>query len=127
MATTRLSDVIVPEVYNSYEAINSPEKSDFVTSGVVVTNSGLNAKANEGGETLNMPFWKDLDSSIEANLSSSDPAVKATAQKVLAGKMVDCVCVFSDLAFSAILHNHCLFGHFSGTKTRTLGATRTLL
>ena len=33
------------------------------------------------------------------------------------------VSVFCDLAFCAILHNHCLFRHFSGTETRILGAT----
>jgi len=88
MATTRLSDVIIPEVYETYEAVNSPEKTAFVTSGVVVSNSGLDAIANGGGETLNIPFWKDLDSSVEANLSSSNPDEVAIAQKVLAGKMV---------------------------------------
>lgn len=88
MATTRITDVIVPEVYESYTAVNSPEKTAFFEGGVIARNSMLDAKANEGGETVNIPFWKDLDSSVEENLSSSDPAVVATAQKVLTAKQV---------------------------------------
>ena len=47
----------------------------------------LNAKANEGGETLNVPFWKDLDSTVAPNLSD-DTGNSATAQKVTAGKQI---------------------------------------
>lgn len=88
MATTRISDVIVPEVYESYTAVDSPEKTAFFTSGVIVRNSMLDMKASDGGETVNIPFWKDLDSSIEENLSSSDPAVVATAQKITTAKQI---------------------------------------
>jgi len=88
MATTRISDVIVPEVYLSYTAVDSPEKTAFVQSGVVVRNSLLDQAAANGGETVNLPFWKDLDSTVEENLSSSDPAVVATAQKIASAKQI---------------------------------------
>lgn len=88
MATTRITDVIIPEVYNTYEAVNSPEKSAFFMSGVLVKNGGLDSLATDGGETFNIPFWKDLDSSVEANLSSSDPAVYATALKITTSKQI---------------------------------------
>lgn len=88
MATTRLSDVIIPEVYLSYTAVNSPEKTAFFTSGVVVPSRILAENAQNGGETFNIPFWKDLDSSVEENLSSSDPAVVATAEKLATAKMI---------------------------------------
>ncbi len=88
MSTTRLTDVIIPEVYLTYEAENDPILSAFVQSGVVVKSPLLDGLATNGGETFNIPFWKDLDSTVEANLSSSDPAVVATAQKILAGKQI---------------------------------------
>ena len=88
MATTRISDVIIPEVYLSYDAVNSPEKTAFFESGVIARNSLLDGLATDGGETFSIPFWKDLDSSVEANLSSSDPAVIATAQKILTAKQI---------------------------------------
>lgn len=87
MALTQLSDVIVPEVYETYTAVNSPEKTAFYESGVITSNAGLNAKANEGGETLNVPFWKDLDSSVAPNLSD-DTTDTATPQKVTTGKQI---------------------------------------
>lgn len=88
MSTTRISDVIIPEVYMSYEAVNSPVKTVFVESGIVTRTPMLDQKADEGGETINIPFWKDLDSSVEENLGSSDPAVVATAQKIQTAKQI---------------------------------------
>lgn len=87
MALTQLSDVIIPAVYESYTAVNSPEKSAFFESGVVVQNAMLNQKANSGGRTVNVPFWKDLDSSVAPNLSD-DTTNAATPQKVIAGEQI---------------------------------------
>lgn len=86
--TTRLTDVIIPQVYETYGAANSPEKTAFFESGIIVRNAMLDGAANNGGETINIPFWKDLDSSVEENLSSSDPAVVAVAQKIATAKQV---------------------------------------
>ena len=88
MATVQLTDVIVPEVYSSYTSVNSPEKTAFVESGIVLSNALLNAKANTGGTTENIPFWNDLDASVAPNLSSDDPTSSATPNKITAGKMV---------------------------------------
>jgi len=88
MATTRLSDVILPEVYLSYSAIDSPEKTAFYDSGVIVANEMLNGKANEGGDTVNLPFWNDLDSTVAPNLSSDDPASSAVPNKLTTGKQI---------------------------------------
>lgn len=88
MATVRLSDVVIPEVYNTYTSVDSPEKTEFFQSGIVIRNAMLDAKANEGGETINLPFWNDLDASIEPNISSDDPAQNAVPNKVVAGKQV---------------------------------------
>lgn len=87
MALTQLTDVIVPQVYESYTAVNSPEKSAFFESGVVVRNAMLDQKANSGGDTVNVPFWKDLDSTVAPNLSN-DSTNSATPQKVTAGNQI---------------------------------------
>ena len=88
MATVQLSDVIVPEVYATYTAVDNPEKTAFFESGVAVRNPMLDTKANEGGDRLNVPFWNDLDPDQEPNLSSDNPAASATPQKVTAGKQI---------------------------------------
>ncbi len=85
MATTRLSDAVIPEVYADYQAENTPEKTAFFESGVVVRNPMLDAKANTGGQEIQVPFWRDLDASIEPNASNDDPADMAAPNKMGSG------------------------------------------
>lgn len=88
MALVQLSDVIIPEVYETYTAVNNPERTAFFESGVAVRNGMLDAKANEGGDQLNVPFWNDLDPTTEPNLSSDDPGSSATPQKISSGNQI---------------------------------------
>ncbi len=88
MATTRLSDVVIPEVYETYQSVNSPEKTTFVQSGIAVTNGLLSKELASGGETATIPYWKDLDADDEANLSTDDPDEKASLNKISTGKML---------------------------------------
>ena len=88
MATVQLTDVVIPEVYADYQAENSPEKSAFAQSGIAVTNDLLKQKANSGGKILDIPFWKDLDATIEPNYSTDDPTQKATPQKIDADEQI---------------------------------------
>ena len=88
MATTQLADVFVPEVYSDYQAENSPEKSLFFTSGVVSRTPALDAKANQGGKILDVPFWKDLDADDEPNASTDDPTDIADPSKIGSGTQV---------------------------------------
>lgn len=86
--TTRLSDTIVPTVFNSYGAVNNIELTAFFNSGVVARSALLDTLANEGGTINHMPFWKDLDQTEEPNYSTDDPDVSAAASKIQAGEMV---------------------------------------
>lgn len=83
--TTRLSDVIVPAVYESYGAVDNIELTAFFDSGVVVRNAMLDGFANSGGTLVELPFWKDLDQTVEPNYSTDDPDVYAASQKLQAG------------------------------------------
>lgn len=60
MAKTKISDVIVPEVFNPYVIERTAELSAFFQSGVIATNPELNRLASLGGTLINMPFWEDL-------------------------------------------------------------------
>lgn len=88
MATTQIADVIVPAVYMTYTAVNSPEKTAFFDSGVAVRNPMLDTALDEGGMQIDVPFWKDLDSTVEPNYSSDDPTQNASPQKVQAGEQL---------------------------------------
>jgi hypothetical protein len=88
MASTRLTDVIIPEIYLGYQAENSPEKTEFFQSGIISRSGLLDSLADSGGETFNIPFWNDLDANTAPNLSSDDPASYATAEKITAAKQI---------------------------------------
>lgn len=85
MATTRLTDAVIPEVYADFQAENTPEKTAFFESGVVVRNDMLDQKANTGGQEIQIPFWRDLDASVEPNASNDDPADMASPNKLGSG------------------------------------------
>lgn len=87
MAITQIADVIVPQVYETYTAENLPEKTAFFDSGVVIRNSMLDANALEGGNTVNLPFWHDLDPTVEPNVSN-DTTGLATPNKLGTGKQI---------------------------------------
>lgn len=82
MAVVRLSDAVIPEVYRTYSAIDSVERSEFFQSGVIATSPLLNQIAREGGKTGTVPYWLDLDQTIEENQSNDDPADFAVPNKL---------------------------------------------
>lgn len=86
--STQIQDVIVPEVYATYTAVDSPEKTAFFDSGVIVRNVMLDSRAtSQGGDTYNLPFWNDLDSDLEPDLSD-DSDNKAAINKITAGLQI---------------------------------------
>lgn len=87
MAVVRLSDVVIPEVYLGYQALNTPELTAFWQAGLVVRTELMDTIARTGGKQVTLPFWKDLDSSIEPNMSNDDPADMAVPNKVGTGTM----------------------------------------
>lgn len=88
MATVQLADVIDVTVFQDLPAVNSPEKTAFYESGVAVRTPLLDMLANAAGKKAELPFWTDIDASIDANLSSDDPSVLAAAQKITQGEQV---------------------------------------
>lgn len=87
MATTRLSDAIVYDVYGTYVTVDSPEKTALFQSGIVSRSEHFDTVARLGGKEGNLPFWNDLDASVEPNMSNDDPDDKATPNKITAGEM----------------------------------------
>lgn len=65
MAVTRISDVIVPQVFNQYVIQRTSELSALSQSGIISNNSELDALARGGGKLINMPYWDDLSGDDE--------------------------------------------------------------
>jgi hypothetical protein len=80
--TTRVSDVIIPEVFNPYVINTIEEKSALVRSGIM--GRVPNVSVPNGGDSVNMPFWNDLEGDPQA--IQSDMALDV--QKINSGKDV---------------------------------------
>ena len=78
---TRISDVVVPEVFDKYLQQYTETKSRLIQSGVVQMNQALSNKLAGGGLTFDMPSWKDLDDDAD-NVSSDDPDTSSTPNKI---------------------------------------------
>lgn len=63
--STKIADVIVPEVFNPYVVQRTTELSKMFGSGIISNDPQLNALATSGGTIINMPFWNDLDGDDE--------------------------------------------------------------
>ncbi len=87
MASTRLSDVIVPEVFHRYIVEKTAEISALFQSSLVSSDAMLSANLAGGGRTFNVPFWQDLGNT-NSNISDDDPSADATPLKVSASKDV---------------------------------------
>jgi len=84
MATTQISDIIVPEVFNPYVTQRTAELSAFAQSGVIVNDSAFDKLASSGGRLLNMPYFNDLtgDSEVLSDTAPLTPAAITAAQDV---------------------------------------------
>lgn len=60
MADTKISDIIVPEVFAKYALEQTRERSLLWKSGILAPDERLNLLASRGGKEVNVPFFKPL-------------------------------------------------------------------
>jgi hypothetical protein len=72
MAETRIADVIVPEIFQPYVIQRTAELSALWAAGIVAADPRVIPGPRAGGETVNMPYWNDLDGDAE-ELSDQKP------------------------------------------------------
>jgi hypothetical protein len=82
MATLR-SDVIIPEIFTPYVIEQSTQRNQFLASGVVQPMAELNA--TEGGDFVNVPFWK---ANLSGDLEVLTDSTSLTPGKITADKQV---------------------------------------
>jgi hypothetical protein len=87
MAITQISDVVVPEVFNPYVLQRTAELSAVRASGIAAVVQGITVP--NGGATLNMPFWNDINSDDEVLSDGGE----LTPDKITAGKDVAAILV----------------------------------
>jgi hypothetical protein len=87
MAQTQLSDVIIPAEFTAYQIERSMVNTALFQSGVLVRNGEMESQLSAGAEFFTVPFWNDL-SDVEADITSDNPTVNSTPQKVSASKQI---------------------------------------
>ena len=70
MPSTKISNVIVPEVYNPYVIAKTVELSKIISSGIATRDPDIKFPAVgtqvKGGKTIHVPFWKSLVDDVNA-------------------------------------------------------------
>ena len=84
---TKITDVVVPEVFDLYVQQLTEEKSRLVQSGAVARDAKLDGDLAGGGLTFNSPSWKDLDNdadnvSTDVDTSDSSPNKIGSATEI---------------------------------------------
>jgi hypothetical protein len=76
MAKTKITDVVIPEVFTAYVIAMTKELSVLIQSGIAIGNDFLDQLVTGGGKLINMPFWKAITGDDEV-LSDSAPLTPA--------------------------------------------------
>lgn len=84
MAITKITDVIVPELFNPYVINRTMELSALYQCGIIVNSAEFDRLASEAARTHNMPFFEDLQGESEPTLED----VEMTASKIGSNKDV---------------------------------------
>ena len=79
--TTRLADVVVPQIFTPYVQQRTAEKSRLILSGAVVIDPRFTSLLSGGGLTFNEPSFKDLDNDavLDFDLPQHTVQVRTTA------------------------------------------------
>lgn len=85
MAETRLTNVVVPDIFTGYTFEPWYERSRFFSSGIIVPSTEMNSLLDGGGQQFDMPFWQPLSGDATIPSETVDETVNAiTATKQIA-------------------------------------------
>ena len=84
--TTRLTDAFIPDLFGTYATEDTAELTAFADSGILRTSPLINNMVQNGGSTITVPYWNDLDSSEEPNYSNDDPGDHSAPDKIDSGE-----------------------------------------
>lgn len=86
MTTTKIADIITPDVFVPYVIEEIPKHSMLVASGIIVPDEALNTLAQKGGKYIDMPFFTDLtgDDELLSDQNALTPGKIGTGQDVAA-------------------------------------------
>lgn len=113
--TTKIVDVIVPEVFTDYVVQQTMEKSALIQSGIAENTAEFDALASGPSKLIHMPFWNDLTGEAEVMNDTGE----TTPGKLTAG-----VDIARKLAFVKSFGANALAGHLAGDDPMKVIADR---
>lgn len=79
MAASRITDILVPELWVPYLREQTAENSRLYQSGALVEDATIDGSIERGGNSVHVPFWKDLGSDGTTDSAQGDnPASSIT-------------------------------------------------
>lgn len=84
--TVALTDAYIPDLFTSYSVNDNVELTAFADSGVMRSSPLINNMLANGGSTITLPHWNDLDASDEPNYSNDKPDDHSTPDKINSGE-----------------------------------------
>ena len=81
MASTVVSDIVIPRVFAPYIRTRTEEKSRIIQSGAVARSPMLDELLAGGGKTFDIPGFNDLAQTAE-NVASNNPATTSTPDNI---------------------------------------------
>jgi hypothetical protein len=87
MAVTRLSDAVLPSVFQRYMLEDSTVKTSLFSSGIFRPDDSLMDFLSGGGLTVNVPFWKDLDET-DPGIANDDSTSTGTPGNLSSGQSI---------------------------------------
>lgn len=92
MAVTRISDILVPELWVPYLREQTAENSRLFQSGALVNDATIDGEIQRGGNSVHIPFWKDLGSDgTTDSAQGDDPTSSITPGKIESDEQVGVV------------------------------------
>lgn len=89
MPETRITNVVVPEIFGPYTMERALAKNTFYQSGIMINNPQLSSLLAGGGATFNLPFWDDLGGDSEVPSETVDATINnITADKQIARRQM---------------------------------------
>lgn len=84
---TRLSDIVIPEVFDNYVNEDIATKLNLLQSNAVTLDGRLSSFLAGAGNAVTIPMWKDCTNGT-ANVASDDPNVKIETRKIGARSII---------------------------------------
>jgi hypothetical protein len=80
----KISDILVPDVWDEYFFEKTTEKSNLIESGIVVRDPYMDEIVRNAGNTVNLPFFNDLtgDDEVMSDAKALSTAKIGTAQDI---------------------------------------------